>query len=120
MSRVPLSLLLRAARAVLHTRYEAIPRLSTLDGEHWQALAVDIETTAHRTDLPTGTDTSPEGAVSMLLEALQMALPWEAAFTPADLAALAAEYPHGFTWTPTAPGDDTVDAEMPHAVGEGR
>ena len=125
MSRVPLRLRYAALRTLLWQRYEAIPRVSSLDLENWQVCGVDPDAPhTPRTDLATGVGPTLDDAVDALLQALAADDAAPCLRTddgPVTLAALAHEYPRGFTWTPAATGDDTVDGEaMPRAVGGAR
>lgn len=96
-----------ALRALL-ARVEAYPRLSTIDLDRWQCVALDIETSSLVDGLPTTVDTTQEGAVALYLAALN-----ESGVTavlddaPTTLRTLAEAFPAGITWrldeTPAEP-----------------
>lgn len=87
---VPLATLLESAHALAWRVYGAPRvRLSTLDGAHWQVVAIDDESAA-RLDLPTFVSTSPDGAVAGWCELVeQLSTPaLEHGPAPASLAAM--------------------------------
>ncbi len=96
-----------ALRALL-ARVEAYPRLSTIDLDHWQCVACDVETSAVVDGLPTTVDTTQEGAVSLFLAALnESGVAAALAGAPTTLRTLADAFPEGITWrldeTPAEP-----------------
>jgi len=100
-----------ALRALL-ARVEAYPRLSTLDLDRWQCVALDAETGSLVDGLPTTVDTTQEGAVSLYLAALnESGVAAVLADAPTTLRTLAEAFPTGITWhldeTPVA-----LDAEV--------
>ena len=106
-----MTMLHRAQFAALRTllaRVEAYPRLSTIDLDRWQCVALDIETSSLVDGLPATVDTTQEGAVALYLAALN-----ESGVTavlddaPTTLRTLAEAFPAGITWrldeTPAEP-----------------
>lgn len=96
MPNIPLPVLLSAVRSIV-APLGAVPKVSTLDGETWQCLAVDVETLSHADALPTGVASSAEGAASMMLDALHDAGLEADEIRAANLRTLRDAFPAGVT-----------------------
>ena len=97
--KIPLASLLAALRAIT-APLGAVPRVSSIDGIHWQCLAMDLETSEHADALPCGVDTSPEGAADMMLQALHASgLTEGSSERDGLLRTLATHFPAGITFS---------------------
>lgn len=71
MAHADLVALVERARRIAWTRWEAVLRVSSIDGVHWQASAIDAETAQPIEGAPLACDVSPEGAVDLWLAVVE-------------------------------------------------